>query len=208
MLPQRFEKPMLTRVSRVEPSAIELLPEVYELLSDVVKTPAVHGDYGRTLLRVLDAAQLSEKEGVSLTLLPLLACQAAGGSPKRAIPVAAAWRALHIAAKLLDDVEDGALTLLPLDPASVLNVATGFIALANLALARLARDYDEVDKSLWYSLQIEGRKTILRMAGGQDADLSHAALDLEHYFQIMADKSGSHRSFGAALVMYFGMGKV
>lgn len=194
MLPLLIDKPMAARVSKVEPLAIELLPEVYQLLSDVVSTSAVHGDYVQTLLRVLEEAQLSEQKGASLALFPLFACQAAGGSPQRAIPVAAAWRALHIAAKLLDDVEDGALTLLPLEPARVVNVASGFMTLANLALARLARDYDE---RLWHSLQIEFSQTILRMAGGQDADLSHLALDLEHYFEIMADKSGSFFALAA-----------
>ncbi|MCK4471768.1 MAG: hypothetical protein KAW49_08275, partial [Anaerolineae bacterium] len=40
--------------------------------------------------------------------LPLLVCEATGGNPAHAIPVAAAWHLLHCAAHLLDDLADEA----------------------------------------------------------------------------------------------------
>jgi len=113
-------------------NAGHLLPEVYALLAGVLSLPDVDGDYTRALHTVLDAAQASEQSGFPLTLLPLLTCRAAGGDPRQALPVAAAWRSLHIAAKLLDDVEDGdvaRISAAPTDPPRVINLATGFITM-------------------------------------------------------------------------------
>lgn len=174
-----------------DPDAERLLPEVYALLAGVLSLPDVDGDYTRALRTVLDAAQASEQAGFPLTLLPLLTCQAAGGDPRQALPVAAAWRALHIAARLLDDVEDGDIARMsaaPTDPPRVINLATGFITAAGLALARLAVDGDG---RLWHTLHHDFSRTVLQMAGGQHADLSQRnTLDLDGYCQIVAAKSG------------------
>ncbi|MFQ6102641.1 MAG: polyprenyl synthetase family protein [Anaerolineae bacterium] len=177
------------------------MSEVYALLASVLSVPEVDGDYTRALRTVLDDAQGSEQAGFPLALLPLLTCQAAGGDPRQALPVAAAWRALHIAAKLLDDVEDGdvaRMSAAPTDPPRVINLATGFITAAGLALAQLAADGDE---RLWHTLHHDFGRTVLQMAGGQHADLSQRnTLDrsaersrrsLDGYRQIMAAKSGA-----------------
>ncbi len=178
--------------------AERLLPEVYALLVDTLSVPDVDSDYARALRTVLDAAQASEQAGCPLTLLPLLTCQAAGGDPRPALPVAAAWRALHIAAKLLDDVEDGdvaRISAAPTDSPRVVNLATGFITAAGLALARLAADGDG---GLWHILHHDFSRTVLQMAGGQHADLSRRnGRDLDGYHQIMAAKSGAFFALAA-----------
>lgn len=175
-----------------------LLEEVYALLADVTTLPDVDPDYVHALHTVLEAARASEQAGHPLALLPLLTCQAAGGDPQPALPVAAAWRALHIAAKLLDDVEDGDVACIsadPSDPPRVINLATGFIMVANLALARLATPGNE---HLWYTLHHDFSHTVLRMAGGQHTDLGqHTAFDLEEYFRITAAKSGAFFALAA-----------
>lgn len=162
--------------------------EIYALLAEIVNRADVDQGYCEALQRVLDTAQLAEQLGACFTALPLLTCQAAGGLPHQALPVAAAWRALHIAGQLLDDVEDGdvaSMSTTQSDAAHVINLATGFIVAANIALLRLP-------PALWRVLHEDFNHTILRMAGGQHADLNrHASLDLAAYFQLMAAKSGS-----------------
>ena len=186
------------RPPTLDPDAERLLPEVYTLLADVLSVPDADGDYTRALRTVLDAAQASEQSGFPLTLLPLLTCQAAGGDPRQALPVAAAWRSLHIAAELLDDVEDGdvaRISTAPTDPPRVINLATGFITAAGLALARLAADGDA---RLWHTLYHDFSRTVLQMAGGQHADLGRRSiLDLDGYRQIIAAKSGSFFALAA-----------
>ncbi len=143
--------------------------------------------YHARLRAVLEAAQASERASVPITLLPLLSCQAVCNAPDPAIPVAAAWRALLIAAKLLDDVEDGDIYYMsaaPTAPPEVINLSTGFFAIAGLALAKLP-------SSVALDLQADFNQTILIAASGQHADLSKRAdLGLEQYFEIMAAKSG------------------
>jgi geranylgeranyl pyrophosphate synthase len=171
---------------------VQHLPQVYSLLEDVLPISDLGGSYGQTLGAVLSATFTAEKtQPFPFTLLPLLVCQMGGGDPARAVPVAAAWRALHIAAKLLDDVEDGDVG--PFSPANldlprVVNLATGYIAMSNMALGHLA---DDQDPTLWPAIQKDFGATILRMADGQHVDLdATAAPDLDAYMQLIEAKSG------------------
>lgn len=170
------------------------LPQVYALLADVIDLPDVDPEYLAALHRALDAAEDSERAGVTFTALPLLACQAAGGQPHLALPAAAAWRALHIAVQLIDDLgrdDPPGAARPPADTAQVLNLSTGFVVAANLALARLP-------PALWPTLQSDFSRTILRMAGGQHADLGRrAAFDLDECFQVMAARSGGFFALSA-----------
>lgn len=144
--------------------------------------------YTTRMRAVLDAAQVSERAGFPITFLPLLTCQAVCNTPEPAIPVAAAWRTLVIAAKLLDDVEDGDVQRIDSSAVAqpqVINLATGFFAMTSLALSKLPA-------SVVLDLQTDFNQTILFAASGQHADLDpHADLSLEQYFEIMAAKSGA-----------------
>jgi geranylgeranyl diphosphate synthase, type I len=171
-----------------------LLPQAYTLLAELLNSPQQDHSYNQALTRVLQAAQASEAAGFPLALLPLLSCQAAGGDPRRAIPVAAAWRALHIGLKLLDDVEDGDVARLAaeVNQAQVLNLSTGFLAAAQLALTHLPPAQSNV-------LQADFLHTMLRMAGGQHIDLNRAAArSIQAYFRIMEAKSGAFFALAAA----------
>lgn len=174
--------------------ARRLLPQAYALLADLLAPTQRDDAYSQALTRVLHAAQASEAAGFPLALLPLLTCQAAGGDPRQAIPVAAAWRALHIGLKLLDDVEDGDVARLDgeVNPAQVLNLSTGFIAAAQLALTRLPAAQCSI-------LQADFLHTTLRMANGQHIDLQRSSeRSIQSYFQVMEAKSGSFFALAAA----------
>lgn len=55
-------------------------------------------------------AWLTRRDGASVVArLPVLAYEAAGGAGLAFVPVAAAWQATYLAAKLIDDVKDGDL---------------------------------------------------------------------------------------------------
>jgi geranylgeranyl pyrophosphate synthase len=174
--------------------ARSLLPETYTLLSELLTDACPQETYRHALNRVLQAAQDSENAGFPLALLPLLTCQASGGNPEQAIPVAAAWRALHIGLKLLDDVEDGDIDRMgaSIDAAQVLNLSTGFIAAAHLALTHLPPTQCAM-------LQADFLRTMLHMAAGQHVDLSRSATTtVETYFQVMEAKSGAFFALAAA----------
>ena len=96
-------------------------------------------------------------------LLPLLACEAAGGRADQAVPASAAWRALDMAGKVMDDVQDGdALRATGSDVVSrLIQVATGYYAMSMLCLTRLPSD-------VYIDASGELQRAILKMVGGQD----------------------------------------
>ncbi len=167
----------------------ELIPDIHAYLRQAIEEAHAASEYSRALIRLLDEYSSSNRTAL---VLPLLACQAAGGEPRRAIPAAAAWRALHIAAHVLDDVEDGdtaAWEARALTPARIINLSTGFIAAAGLCLAGIE-----------HPLPARRRRTllqafngvILQMAGGQHLDLSPEGISsLEAYFECIQAKSGT-----------------
>jgi geranylgeranyl pyrophosphate synthase len=172
----------------LEAFSAQRLREIYALLSECAAIPEVDAGYRHLLQRVLDAAFAAEQGPMSFALLPLLTCQATGGKYQHALPVAAAWRALHIAARLLDDIQDNEL---PQDSdhqrgiAQSLNLATGFMTIAGLALSWLTGDVAS-------AVQSDFQRAILRIAGGQHADLGRSRdMTLERAFQIIEAKSAA-----------------
>ena len=63
----------------------------------------------RLVLPVGIGAAESREDPSRWALLPGLCCQAAGGDPQAAKEISSAWLLLHIAAHIVDDVEDGDL---------------------------------------------------------------------------------------------------
>jgi len=140
-----------------------------------------------------DAARLSP-----FLRLPLLTCEATGGDPAYAIPVAAAWHLLHCAAALLDDVEDQALEV-PLDPARVVNWATALTFAAQLLLRRPARW--GLPAALALALSEAFNSASLRVCAAQDADLAagpEGDLSLDDYWRIAGAKGASPWPWPAA----------
>ena len=124
-------------------------------------------------------------------------CQAAGGSATLAVPVAAAWRALHIAARLLDDAEDGDSAHWQEGAqasARLINLGTGFISIANLALVQWENDLTSAQR-LAQSRRFS--QIVLFMAGGQHLDLLPEGVEtIDAYWQHTRGKSGAF--FGLA----------
>jgi geranylgeranyl pyrophosphate synthase len=121
-----------------------------------------------------------------LDLLPLLACQALGGQPRQAIPLLAAWRLLRLSAKLLDDVADGESAS---TPAEAIDLATGLLFLAPLALEELLKR--GVPASRIARLRVGMHAAGLRACAGQFGELaSPDELDPEGWLEIASAKSG------------------
>ncbi len=152
--------------------------------------------YASVLLSHLRAARANVAETASsLINLPVLCCQEASGDVCQAVPVAAAWWLLHLAAHVLDGIEDGEpddALWASLDKPQALNAATGLIFAAQRALADLPRL--GVSASLALALVDDFGYTVLQMCAGQHVDLAvqntATDLSLEQYWAIAAAKSG------------------
>lgn len=159
---------------------------IHHRLKALIDTAGVDRDYARALHAVVERAEHSEHAGVSLASLPLLCAAATGLSGDVALPVATSFRAMQIALKLLDDVEDGDIARLTPDPrasARVTNLSTGFLALAGVAL-------EELRPVVKRTIQHEQQQMLARMAGGQHAGFAdRLALDRAAYMKIMEAKT-------------------
>lgn len=164
------------------------IAETYSLLADTLGAifPATH-PYAGFLGAILEAS--CNQKGSPLTstvVLPLSACLAAGGSASAAVPVAASWYALQLAARVLDDVQDGdseAWAHLGGTPALLTNAGTGLLALASLILST------HLPSSLHDTILVDTQQVVLHMAGGQHRDLSANTTTLETYWDIATNKS-------------------
>jgi geranylgeranyl pyrophosphate synthase len=167
----------------------EQIERVYAFIGDLLHQDAVPSN----IVDIWDSAFLldGEKRTPSF-LLPVLCCQAAGGNENQATAVAAAWFLFYLAAKVLDDVEDGDALQGPwygIGVPEAINAATGLIFTSQLALTHLPRM--GVSRELTLFLIEDFNRTILRMCAGQHADLTETSgLSLERYFSIAGAKSG------------------
>ncbi len=172
----------------MDDSATDLLPAIIDSLNQAIEREFSEPHYKRTLTAI--TTTLSEGKSEILGL-PILACRAAGGEPRQAVPVAAAWTALRVAARLLDDVEDEDVApdrygVCP--PPCVVNLATGFIGIANLLLA----DPDLALPSPQRQALLQGfNQMMVRMAEAQHLDLLPGGIQtLDAYWRHIEGKSG------------------
>jgi geranylgeranyl pyrophosphate synthase len=124
--------------------------------------------------------------------LPNLCCQAAGGDPRWADPLAAAWFLLYTAAHLMDKVEDQdepEPSWASLGSGGALNAATGLFFTASLALNQLY--HQDQTRRLAPEAVDDFYGCFLRMSAGQQADLSRPEPNLEQYWETARDKSGA-----------------
>jgi len=126
------------------------------------------------------------RNNLPLGLLVALCCEAAGGEPQRAEWVTAAWRLLGEAVHLLDALEDGDVRIEqhPFNPAQSLNIATGLMTSASLALSLIE------DPEMALSISQDFYRTGLRMCAGQHADLIENEPALDRCWRIAEAKSG------------------
>ncbi len=121
--------------------------------------------------------------------LPGLCCQAAGGEPRDADGVAAAWALIYCAAHIFDAVQDGD----PPEPwwealgeGGAINVATGLLTSAWVVLYRLGIQRRPIQ------LLIEDfQRTGLHMVSGQHLDLTDPRPSLERAWAVAEAKSGA-----------------
>jgi len=143
----------------------------------------------RSVLRCAGRALCRER---SLAWLPFCCAEATGCAPERAIPVAAAWLLLYIAARLFDAVEDQDFE--PgdwdgLSQAEAINVAGAFLAAIPLALTEVENAQPSAE------LRVDFQRAALQMAAGQHADLSgwigSDEGSVKRYWQVVKAKSGT-----------------
>jgi geranylgeranyl diphosphate synthase type I len=146
--------------------------------------------YRQELLQAIGRLWKSRADEPNIAALPVLTCQASGGEPHTAVSAAEAWQIARLAAKLLDDVEDGECETAP---AEAINLATGLLFTASLTL----RESLEVGIPVNRVLRLERAlyRAGLRACAGQHADLvGRSRIDgtpPDTWLEIARKKSGS-----------------
>jgi len=145
----------------------------------------------------------SKAEGKQLrAVLTLLACEAAGGDWKDALPAAAAVELLHNFSLIHDDIEDqgetrrGRPSLWKVwGKAQAINTGDAMFALANMALLNLA---DTVSTKAALQAGALFHSTCLRLTQGQHLDISfekEIEIDLETYWKMVGGKTAALLAF-------------
>ena len=173
----------------IEPDAARRDASLQHLVAEVLADCQVDEAFSDLIAAYIDR-WFGGGDGPSpITLLPVLTCAAAGGEPLRAMPLCAAWALVRLAAKLLDDVEDGDLAE---GQARQINASTGVLALAHLAVHAL--ESRGVPASRVHHIDIALSRAVLRAAGGQHRDLgamtAPETVDPDTWLAIAQAKSG------------------
>ncbi len=175
-------------------SVLHLYDLIYERIEGLLAATPVHPDLLRTLQQLIAYDREKKRSHQALAVLPPLTCWLVGGTPEKAVPLAVTWNLLHLAADILDKVEDGQPAAGPRDslpPDVAVNAATAFIFLAQMALDTLADK--EVSHSLIFRLRSELYQVALQMCAGQHLELMEPMSlhgDLDTYWYIAGAKSG------------------
>lgn len=175
-------------------SEIGAATDIYSLFSTALNTAEIDAGLAGVMIRLLREAESAEDATGSPTFLPFLACEVAGGDARQALAVAAACRGLHVASKLIDDVEDGDADRLCLGPgasARLVNLATGLYAASILCLTHLPI-------ALYRDLAPLFHRVILRMVGGQHRELEMGeGRSVDECLTTIGEKAGSFFALGA-----------
>ncbi len=168
----------------------EIFAYLQRCVADTVSEPA----YARIIKSTLITIASKQNDVI---VIPVLACQAAGGNVDHAIPVAAAWFSFQIAARLLDDVEDGDINQKKYGNCTtpcIVNLSTGFMGIGNLILASLS---DKLSAKQHSALVQNFYRTMLDMSGAQHLDIIHASIpDSDTYWRHIQGKSGAFFGVG------------
>jgi len=133
-------------------------------------------------------------------MLPAWSYLAVGGQqPEETTAVAAAWRMLHLAGKLLNDAaEQRASRLLPEPPAVIFNAGIALVFLAQQVLAE-----DDLAPEALATLQAEFARVGLKAVAGQHARLRGMSVRLwRDYQELVAARSGAPFALGARAGAY------
>ncbi len=159
----------------------------HTLVRAILDENVPQGAFRNQLERVLARWLEPEAHKSEIARLPTMVCEACGGCARHAVPVTAAWQLVRVAAKLLDDVEDGDIGS---QRGAIVNIANALLFIAQLLLERLALSGDRARR-----VADELQRAMLRAAAGQHADLcaqaaALTALDPDSWLAIARAKSG------------------
>jgi hypothetical protein len=121
-------------------------------------------------------------------VFPALACQGAGGSPLRAVPLAAAWLLYTLAGRIFDDQLDGEGAEQPWmkgEAADATSIGLFALGAANAALSHL-----QVDREILSEIVCAFGNILALSAKAQTIKLDLAGLSIERYFANIAAKTG------------------
>lgn len=158
-----------------------LLPDVRAYLRALIP------DYWPELAGVL--AVLTDEPLGPLATLPLASALAVGGDPSAAVPVAAAWEVLALAARILDDVADQdrpAALWTQVGAGRAVNYCAALCALITKLLAAAPWPADR-QRRVTEAFADEA----LRLTCGQDRDLRGPVETVEDYWQLISDKNAA-----------------
>jgi geranylgeranyl pyrophosphate synthase len=174
------------------PQAGASLDELFDLILTHLRAAELEGRLQSILERLCRVAR-AQDEAFPLALLAAWSYAAAGGRQgERALPLAAAWRCLHTAGKLLNDaVGHGSSSLLPGEPAqSVLNAGVGLIFLSQAILSQATAN--GIPNVVAQELQAAFARAGLRAAAAQQERLGREeTLSWQDYRAVTAMRSGS-----------------
>lgn len=123
-------------------------------------------------------------------LLPLWSAEAVGTPNRLTLDVSAAWAGLYLAAKLLDDLQDGDPSILghDLKPHTSLNLATALIFASGVCLSRVGSGDTDLSQSLVQESNLHG----LEVTAGQELGARPEQDDklLEWSWQVLSAKGG------------------
>ncbi len=124
-----------------------------------------------------------------LILLPLACASAGGGDLVRAVQASAAWAALNLSLRLLDDLQDRDRQdglWRTIGPSRAYHYAATLREVASCILATA----EEIDATTRSEAIADMTRTLLLVGRGQDADLQGEARDISDQWEVMRDKSG------------------
>jgi geranylgeranyl pyrophosphate synthase len=170
---------------------------IWELVEKIWDQSGAWPEFIQVMRFALYPSEAGERDPSGFSALPGLCCQAAGGQPEWADPVAAAWLLFYAAAHIMDSLEDQD----PPDawwaeggPPVALNAFTGLFFSATLALQELSGSAVPMRTARETARQM--LQSLMQMCSGQFADVTSPPCSLEEYWRIAAAKSGTF--FGLA----------
>ena len=193
--PPHYSSQLLKGMPLGMPGAGDLSDDGYwaterPLVCDVLDASLAESDYRGQLLGLLDRWLGASPSDETIDFLPAMVCQAHGSQASSAVPVCVAWQMIRLAAKLLDDVEDGDLSD---RQAETVNLAVGLVFAGQLAILKLVERGMASEQV--QDISREWARACLMACDGQHADLSATArvadLDPNGWLEIAASKSGA-----------------
>lgn len=135
-----------------------------------------------------DREKWSKPPGVYTNIFPALSCEAAGGDPLRAVPLAAAWLLNVLAGRIFDDWQDGEGDQQPWMKGGAAEATS--IGLFALGAANSALSHLQVERETLSDIVRAFGNILALSAKAQRSGLDVHSLTVEKYFAHIAGKTG------------------